>query len=39
MWDIGGDGVESFAGVGMLEGADLSLDEPDLEEGIIYSLT
>uniref|UniRef100_A0A8I6YHV8 HAT C-terminal dimerisation domain-containing protein n=1 Tax=Hordeum vulgare subsp. vulgare TaxID=112509 RepID=A0A8I6YHV8_HORVV len=39
MWDIGGDGVESFGGVGMLEGADLSLDEPALEEEIIDSLT
>lgn len=34
-----GDGVESFSGVGMLEGADLSLDEPALEEEIIDSLT
>ncbi|XP_044956364.1 uncharacterized protein LOC123407320 [Hordeum vulgare subsp. vulgare] len=39
MWDIEGDGVESFGGVGMLEGANLSLDEPDLEEEIIDSLT
>ena len=39
MWDVGGDGVESFSGVGMLEGADLSLDEPELEEEIIGSLT
>uniref|UniRef100_A0A452XPT1 HAT C-terminal dimerisation domain-containing protein n=1 Tax=Aegilops tauschii subsp. strangulata TaxID=200361 RepID=A0A452XPT1_AEGTS len=39
MWDVGGDGVESFSGVGMLEAADLSLDEPELEEEIIDSLT
>ena len=38
MWDVGGYGVESFTGVGMLEGADLSLDEQALEE-IIDSLT
>lgn len=39
MWDIGGDGFETFAGVGILEGADLTLDEPELEEEMIDSLT
>ena len=39
MQDIGGDRVESFGCVGMLEGADPSLDEPALEEEIIDSLT
>ncbi|XP_058775440.1 uncharacterized protein LOC131649701 [Vicia villosa] len=31
MWDIGGDAWESFDGVGNLEVASLSLDEPNLE--------
>ena len=31
MWDIGGDTFDSFDGVGILEVANLSLDEPDLE--------
>lgn len=31
MWDIGGDAWESFDGVGTLEVASLSLDEPNLE--------
>jgi hypothetical protein len=39
MWDVGGDGVESFTGVGMLEGAELSLDEPELEEEILEDLS
>lgn len=39
MWDVGGDGVESFSSVGILEAVDLSLDEPELEEEIIGSLT
>ena len=39
MWDVGGDGVESFTGVGMLEGADLTLDEPELEAKIMDALT
>ena len=30
MWDLGGDGFESFDGAGILEGANLSLDEPEL---------
>ena len=36
---MGGDGVESFTGVGMLEGADLTLDEPELEAKIMDALT
>ncbi|KAE8793328.1 hypothetical protein D1007_32029 [Hordeum vulgare] len=39
MWDVGGDGVESFTGVGMLEGANLTLDEPELEVEITDALT
>ena len=31
MWDIGEDTFDSFDGVGILEVANLSLDEPDLE--------
>ncbi|CAN6182580.1 unnamed protein product, partial [Urochloa humidicola] len=31
MWDVGGDGFESFSGVGILEVATLSLDEPEME--------
>ncbi|TVU50679.1 hypothetical protein EJB05_02059, partial [Eragrostis curvula] len=31
MWDVGGDSFESLSGVGILEVADLSLDEPELE--------
>ena len=39
MWDVGGDGVESLTGVGMLEGADLTLDEPEREAEIMDALT
>lgn len=35
MWDIAGDAFESLDGVGMLEIANLSLDEPDIEAGIL----
>lgn len=31
MWDVGGDGFESLSGVGILEVADLSLEEPVME--------
>ena len=31
MWDVGGDGFESLSGIGILEIADLSLDEPLME--------
>ena len=31
MWDIGGDGFDSFQGVGVLDFATLSLDEPTIE--------
>jgi len=31
MWDVWGDGFESFSGVGILEVASLSLDEPEME--------
>jgi hypothetical protein len=30
MWDVGGDSFESLSGVGILEVANLSLDEPEL---------
>ena len=31
MWDVGGDSFDSLSGVGLLEVADLSIDEPDLQ--------
>ncbi|KAM0877623.1 hypothetical protein ACQ4PT_035393 [Festuca glaucescens] len=31
MWDVGGDAFESLTGVGLLEVANLSIDEPELE--------
>jgi len=31
VWDVGGDGFESLSGIGILEVADLSLDEPLME--------
>jgi len=31
MWDIGGDGFDSFQGVGIQDFATLSLDEPTME--------
>jgi len=31
MWDLGGDGFESFEDPNNLQVANLSLDEPDLE--------
>lgn len=31
MWDVGGDSHEILTGVGVLEVADLSLDEPELQ--------
>jgi len=31
MWDIGGDGFDSFQSVGVLNFATLSLDEPTME--------
>lgn len=31
MWDVGGDAFDSFEGLGFLEIANLSLDEPELE--------
>lgn len=34
MWDIGGDAFDTFEDVGMLEIANLSLDEPDMESVI-----
>jgi hypothetical protein len=36
MWDIGGDEWDSFAGVGELEIANLSLDEPEIE-GVLFT--
>ena len=31
MWDVGGDAFETLTGVGLLEVADLSIDEPELQ--------
>ena len=31
MWDVGGDSFDSLGGIGILEVADLSLDELELE--------
>jgi hypothetical protein len=31
MWDIGGDSFDSLGGIGVLEVAELSLDEPELQ--------
>ncbi|XP_061376265.1 uncharacterized protein LOC133318284 [Gastrolobium bilobum] len=36
-WDISGDAVDTFNDVGALDGAALSLDEPELEANIISS--
>lgn len=35
MWDVGGDAFDSMEDVGFLEVADLSLDEPELENDLI----
>lgn len=35
MWDVGGDGLDSFDGAGILEGADLALDEPEFEQEMV----
>ena len=35
MWDVGGDGFDSMEDVGFLEFADLSLDEPEFENGLL----
>jgi hypothetical protein len=32
MWDVGGDSFDSLDGIGILEVADLSLDEPELQD-------
>jgi len=31
MWDVGGDSFDSLSGVGLLEVAELSIDEPELQ--------
>ncbi|GJN12088.1 hypothetical protein PR202_ga30334 [Eleusine coracana subsp. coracana] len=31
MWDVGGDSFDSLSGVGILEVANLSIDEPELQ--------
>ncbi|GJN28776.1 hypothetical protein PR202_gb16940 [Eleusine coracana subsp. coracana] len=31
MWDVGGDSFDSFSGVGILEVANLSIDQPELQ--------
>ncbi|XP_061347130.1 uncharacterized protein LOC133292709 [Gastrolobium bilobum] len=36
-WDISGDAVDTFNDVGALDGATLSLDEPEMEANIISS--
>lgn len=38
MWDIGGDTFDSMEDVGFLQFADLSLDDPDLENGLIDNI-
>jgi hypothetical protein len=35
MWDVVGDGLDSFDGVGIIEGADLALDEPEFEKEMV----
>ena len=35
MWDVGGDNFDSLGDVGFLEFADLSLDEPEMENDLI----
>jgi hypothetical protein len=35
LWDVGADNHETFTGAGILEHADLSLDEPELE-GLLF---
>ena len=35
MWDVGGDDFDSMEDMGYLEFASLSLDEPELENGLI----
>ena len=35
MWDVGGDTFDSMEDVGFLEFADLSLDEPELENELL----
>ena len=31
MWNVGGDSFDSLGGIGILEVADMSLDEPELQ--------
>ena len=31
MWDVGGDSFDSLSGLGILEVAELSIDEPELQ--------
>jgi len=35
MWDVGGDAFESLSGVGILEVADLSIEEPVMESMVL----
>jgi hypothetical protein len=35
MWDVGGDNHETFDGAGILQFADISLDDPEFE-GVIF---
>jgi hypothetical protein len=35
MWDVGGDNHEIFDGAGIIQFADLSLDEPEFEVVIL----
>lgn len=35
MWDIGGDAFDSMEGAGILEIANLTLDEPEMEAGLV----
>ncbi|XP_071723972.1 uncharacterized protein [Rutidosis leptorrhynchoides] len=36
MWDIGGDAFDLFEDIGVLEVANLSLDEPEMESGFFF---
>jgi hypothetical protein len=35
MWDVGGDNHETFDGAGIIQFADLSLDDPEFEAVIL----
>jgi hypothetical protein len=39
MWDVGGDSFESLGGIGILEVADLFLDDPELQAVFWFGLS